>query len=73
MMDIQRIETLLTETQAGLDRFKASGESETSRVYTQEKAIQLARALERPRNAILKFSYSVALRMAMACMWSTYG
>lgn len=59
-MDCQRIESLLTEAKTYLDRFQSSGK-EAARIDAQQKAIQLVHALERPRDAILKLSFSVSL------------
>jgi hypothetical protein len=57
-MDIKQFQNLLAETKASLDAFQSDG-LEKSRIDAQEKALQLARALERPRDAILKFSFSI--------------
>ncbi|KAJ5092850.1 hypothetical protein N7456_008711 [Penicillium angulare] len=63
-MDIQQIEALLKHTQDSFDIYKATG-TETSRAHAQEQALQLARSLERPRDAILKLAYSPAIVMAV--------
>ncbi|KAJ5689626.1 Plant methyltransferase dimerization [Penicillium macrosclerotiorum] len=63
-MDIQRIQELLEKTKASFDNYKSNG-VEASRIEAQEQAFRLARALERPRDAILKLAYSPAIVMAM--------
>lgn len=57
-MDIQQLQYLLAETKTSLDAFQSDG-LEKSRVDAQVKALQLAQALERPRDAILKLSCAV--------------
>jgi archaellum component FlaC len=57
-MEIQQIQGLLEQTSATFNEFKST-ESETSRIQAQEQALKLARALERPRDAILKLAYTV--------------
>lgn len=59
-MDHNTIKKLLVEVQASLDVYQ-SDPTDTSRVEAQEKALKLARALEKPRDAILKIAYSVSL------------
>lgn len=51
-------ENPLGETKVYLDDFQADG-LEKSRIDAQEKALQLARTLEHPRDAVLNFSFSV--------------
>ncbi|KAJ5358794.1 Plant methyltransferase dimerization [Penicillium cataractarum] len=63
-MDIQQLQNLLAETKASLDSFQSDG-LEKSRIDAQEKALQLARALERPRDAILKLAYAPSVVMAV--------
>ncbi|KAJ5266971.1 hypothetical protein N7478_009779 [Penicillium angulare] len=63
-MDIQQIEALLKHTQDSFHIYKSTG-TETSRAHAQEQALQLARSLERPRDAILKLAYSPAIVMAV--------
>jgi hypothetical protein len=59
-MDFQLAQRLLAETEASLRAFQSSG-SEISRMDAHEKAVQLSRTLERPRDAILKLSFSVRM------------
>lgn len=60
-MDIQHLQSLLAETKALLDSYEST-QTDTLRVEAQDKAAQLARALERPRDAIIKLSFSVSHR-----------
>lgn len=60
-MDFQHLQNLLAEAKASLDSYELT-QSDTSRVEAQEKALQLARALERPKDAILKLSFSVSCK-----------
>lgn len=60
-MDIQHLRSLLVETKALLDLYEST-QTDTLRVDAQDKAAQLARALERPRDAIIKLSFSVSHR-----------
>jgi hypothetical protein len=60
-MDIQHLQSILAEAKAALDSY-GSNQSDIFRVEAQEKAVQLARALERPKDAILKLSFSVSHR-----------
>lgn len=64
-MDVQRALDLLAEAQASLRAFQQSG-SDTSRIEAHEKAVNLARALEKPRDAILKLSFSVCFIHSIA-------
>lgn len=57
-MDVQQIQGLLDQTKASFDDFKST-KAEASRIQAQEQALKLARALERPRDAILKLAFSV--------------
>lgn len=57
-MDVKLVQNLLAGTQASLQAFEKSG-SDISRIEAHEKAVRLARALEQPRDAILKLSFSV--------------
>ncbi|KAF5858209.1 hypothetical protein ETB97_004712 [Aspergillus alliaceus] len=63
-MDPKAIQKLLEDVQAALGTYQ-SDPTETSRVEAQEKALKLARALEKPRDAILKISLSPTIVMAM--------
>lgn len=63
-MDHNTIKKLLVEVQASLDVYQ-SDPTDTSRVEAQEKALKLARALEKPRDAILKIAYSPTVVMAV--------
>ncbi|KAJ5476700.1 Plant methyltransferase dimerization [Penicillium sp. IBT 31633x] len=63
-MDFQHLQNLLAEAKASLDSYELT-QSDTSRVEAQEKALQLARALERPKDAILKLSFSPIIPMAI--------
>lgn len=58
-METKHLQTLLAEAKALLDSYELT-QTDTSRVEAQEKAAQLARALERPKDAILKLSFSVS-------------
>lgn len=57
-MDIQHLQRLLVETKALLDSYEST-QTDAVRVEAQDKAAQLARALERPKDAIVKLSFSV--------------
>jgi hypothetical protein len=70
-MDIQQLQNLLAETKAALDAFQ-SDVLEKSRIDAQDKAFQLARALERPRDAILKLSYAVCDAQSLRQTESSY-
>ncbi|KAE8148351.1 S-adenosyl-L-methionine-dependent methyltransferase [Aspergillus avenaceus] len=63
-MDPKAIQKLLEDVQTSLNTYQ-SNPTETSRVEAQEKALNLSRALERPRDAILKISYSPTIVMAI--------
>ncbi|KAE8166769.1 S-adenosyl-L-methionine-dependent methyltransferase [Aspergillus tamarii] len=63
-MDTNTIQKLLRDVQESLDTYQ-SDTTETSRVEAQEKALKLARALEKPRDAILKIAYSPTVVMAV--------
>jgi hypothetical protein len=58
-MDVQHLQRLLAETKALLDSYELT-QTDTLRVEAQDKATQLSRALERPRDAIVKLSFSVS-------------
>ena len=58
-MDAEQIEALYKRAGASLEQFKSSG-AETDRIKALEEALQVARALERPRDAILKLAYTVS-------------
>lgn len=60
-MDIQHLQRLLAETKTLLDSYEST-QTDAVRVEAQEKAAQLARGLERPRDAITKLSFSVSYR-----------
>lgn len=64
-MDVQLVQNLLADTQASLQAFQQNG-SDISRIEAHEKAVNLARALEQPRDAILKLSFSVCLIYTMS-------
>lgn len=57
-MDSQLIAGLMADAQASLDVFQSTG-TEKARNEAHDKALRLARALEQPRDAILKLSFSV--------------
>ena len=57
-MDSQLIAGLMTDAQTSLDAFQSTG-TEKARNEAHDKALRLARALEQPRDAILKLSFSV--------------
>ena len=59
-MDIQHIQNLLEETRRSIDLLQSNG-GETARTSALENALKLSRALEHPRTAILKISYTVSL------------
>lgn len=59
-MDFAQINSLLSEVKASIDKFQSNGVDDT-RIEALEKVLQLARALEQPRDAILKLSFSVSL------------
>ncbi|KXG53248.1 Plant methyltransferase dimerization [Penicillium griseofulvum] len=63
-MDIRHLQSILAEAKAALDSY-GSNQSDSFRVEAQEKAVQLARALERPKDAILKLSFSPIILMAV--------
>ncbi|KAE8373714.1 S-adenosyl-L-methionine-dependent methyltransferase [Aspergillus bertholletiae] len=63
-MDTNTIQKFLIGVQTSLDAYQ-SDPTETSRVEAQEKALELARALEKPRDAILKIAYSPTIVMAI--------
>lgn len=60
-MDIQHLQRLLAETKTLLDSYEST-QTDAVRVEAQDKAAQLARGLERPRDAIIKLSFSVSHR-----------
>lgn len=57
-MDSQLIAGLMADAQTSLDVFQSAG-TEKARNEAHDKALRLARALEQPRDAILKLSFSV--------------
>ena len=59
-MDTERIQSLLTEAQSSLSVFQKT-QGETSRADALEKVTKLARALEKPKDALLKLSYTVSI------------
>ncbi|OGM50633.1 O-methyltransferase [Aspergillus bombycis] len=63
-MDIDTIKKLLVDVQVLLDAYQSDA-TETSRAEAQEKALGLACALEKPRDAILKIAYSPTVVMAV--------
>ncbi|KAJ6013349.1 Plant methyltransferase dimerization [Penicillium herquei] len=63
-MDIKQIKDLLAETSALIDEIESTN-GDGLRVEAQEKATQLARALEIPRIAILKLAFSPVTFMAV--------
>lgn len=58
-MNIKHLQCLLAEAKALLDSYEAT-QTDTFRVEAQEKAAQLARALERPKDTIVKLAFSVS-------------
>ncbi|KAF7596037.1 hypothetical protein BBP40_003817 [Aspergillus hancockii] len=63
-MDPEAIQKLLADVQSLLGVYQSDG-TEAARAEAQEKALKLARALEKPRDAILKISYSPTIVMAI--------
>ncbi|PLB54871.1 S-adenosyl-L-methionine-dependent methyltransferase [Aspergillus steynii IBT 23096] len=63
-MDFELINNLLAEAKASIDEFQTNGVEDT-RIEAHEKVVQLARALEKPRDAILKLSFSPTVFMAV--------
>ncbi|KAJ5578047.1 Plant methyltransferase dimerization [Penicillium hispanicum] len=59
-----KIEELLEQTKASVDNFQLTGD-DASRVQAQDRVLQIARILERPRDAILKLAYSPVILMAV--------
>lgn len=59
-MDTLQIRSLLEQTKVALDDFEST-KAETSRIQAHEQTLKLARALERPRDAILKLAYTVRM------------
>lgn len=57
-MNPQKSLGLLAKVQESLALFQSAG-TETARIDAHEKALQLAGSLERPRDAVLKLSFSV--------------
>jgi hypothetical protein len=58
-MNVDLARSLQNEITASLDLFESTS-SEQYRVDAHEKALQLAQVLTRPREAILRLSYSVS-------------
>ncbi|KAJ6189837.1 hypothetical protein N7519_004745 [Penicillium mononematosum] len=63
-METKHLQRLLAEAKTALDSYELT-QVDTCRVEAQEKAAQLARALERPKDAILKLSFSPIILMAV--------
>ncbi|KAL4892622.1 S-adenosyl-L-methionine-dependent methyltransferase [Aspergillus ambiguus] len=63
-MDTARIQNLWMEAQASLATFQST-KTEASRIEALEIVTNLARSLEKPRDAILKLTYTPAVIMAM--------
>ncbi|KAK4865542.1 hypothetical protein LT330_009330 [Penicillium expansum] len=63
-MNIKHLQCLLAEAKALLDSYEAT-QTDTFRVEAQEKAAQLARALERPKDTIVKLAFSPTILMAV--------
>lgn len=61
IMNAEPIQEIWTEIQSSMEAFQAAG-TEFTRIDALEKATKLARALEKPRDAILKLAYTVSLR-----------
>lgn len=59
-MDLALINNLLSEAKASIEDFQSNGVEDT-RIEAHEKVLRLARALEKPRDAILKLSFSVSV------------
>lgn len=58
-MNTDSLQSIWTDVQSSLEAFQADG-TEYNRIDALEKATQLARALEKPRDAILKLAYTVS-------------
>lgn len=58
-MNTDSLQKIWTDVQSSLEAFQADG-TEYNRIDALEKATQLARALEKPRDAILKLAYTVS-------------
>lgn len=58
-MNTESLQSIWTDVQSSLETFQADG-TEYNRIDALEKATQLARALEKPRDAILKLAYTVS-------------
>lgn len=58
-MDVGRIQNLWAEAQSSMSALQKT-QGETSRIDALEKLTSLARALENPKDAILKLSYTVS-------------
>ncbi|BCR98264.1 uncharacterized protein AKAW2_31583S [Aspergillus luchuensis] len=63
-MNTDSLQSIWTNVQSSLDAFQADG-TEYNRIDALEKATQLARALEKPRDAILKLAYTPTALMAV--------
>ncbi|KAI9933707.1 hypothetical protein MW887_004778 [Aspergillus wentii] len=61
---MQLIQTLSAEANSSLSGFQSSA-SESARIDALEKVLKLARALEKPRDAILKLGFSPTYLMAV--------
>ncbi|PWY96044.1 S-adenosyl-L-methionine-dependent methyltransferase [Aspergillus sclerotioniger CBS 115572] len=63
-MNADSIQEIWTEVQSSLEAFQTTG-TESTRIDALEKANKLARALEKPRDAILKLAYTPTALMAV--------
>lgn len=59
-MNTESLQNIWTDVQSSLEAFQADG-TESNRIDALEEATKLARALEKPRDAILKLAYTVGL------------
>ena len=58
-MDFAQIQTFLEATKSSVDLYLSNGNDE-SRIQALDKVSHLCRALERPKDAILRLGYSVS-------------
>ncbi|KAA8644983.1 hypothetical protein EYZ11_008712 [Aspergillus tanneri] len=63
-MTFVEITDLIAEVQSSLEAFQSNGQEEL-RLQAHEKVLRLARALEKPRDAILKLGFSPTVLMAV--------